>query len=604
MNKLKNKIIIVLFMYSISTTSIVYQNYIFIANLFKKFRAYEWLCKNEKGNSDDDFFLCYEQENSIQFLLTTGFIIQFISGSIGSVLIKITSKKYIAKIGFFFMLIGWILLCVSLYYTKYYIENKIENNFEIISLFFKLSFICLGIGSDNTYLPIIYYINEKYPVKDDIIKSNRLNDKFNKLKNLLRNKNYILISTMSSLAVLSLFVGNVINVTLYYFDFQSNIIIVILIYISLCIVPSFFITNFLEYKEDFYEEYVDIIKNEHKYEEKNDKILNNVDLYKSGNEASYIKKKDYEKNYYNNSPKYNSDNDYEENFDEIYEDNPYKNKEENNDNKICFKKNNHMVTNESNPKINNDIVIYLNNMKNEDKNNEIYEYKNEMINKNKEKNSTMLISRRENIFLKNINFTLLKKHVLSSLYIFIIIEFFIVTFSICFFMFSLFDIYEKNAFGNTLNIYSYFLPSSFIVTLIFGIVADIIGIYNFISFNLILGISLFISILIYYNTYNVLIGYISLIIYFFHQSFYANHMYMYMSTIFRDNNFSILIGIINFFACFGFYLSYKINEYVKYKKESVHLTIITKIMISSYVLIFFFYIIYIKRKICHKLINI
>ncbi|CRG95350.1 transporter, putative [Plasmodium gallinaceum] len=605
-------------MYSISTTSIVYQNYIFIANLFKKHRAYEWLCKNEKGSSDDDFFLCYEQENSIQFLLTSGFIIQFASGSIGSILIKVISKKYVAQIGFFFIFIGWIFLCVSLSYSKYYFEHKIENNFQVVSLFFNLAFICFGLGSDNSYLPIIYYINERYPVKDDIIKSCSLNDKFNKLKNLLRNKNYILISAMSSLAVLSLFVGNVINATLDFFDFENNIIIVVLIYISLCVIPSFLITNFLEYKKNYHEEDSNCIKTEYSHEGKNLNVLKNIKDYKHKNETYFKKKKNCENNSCDNNDKNNFDNNYEENLNSIYKNNSHKNNEENYENKFFLKENNNFLTNENIQKTNNDIVIHLNNFNYEDKNKETYECKKEIMNNSEEnkekiknlnnctteKSSSELTSTKDNISIKNTDFSLLKKQVTSSFFIFIIIEFFIITFSICFFMFSLFDIYEKNAFGNTLNIYSYFLPSSFIITLIFGFVADIIGIYNFITFNLILGISLFSFIFIYYNTYNVMIGYISLIIYFFHQSFYVNHMYIYMSTIFRDNNFSILIGIINSFACCGFYLSYKIYENIKYKKESIYTIITIEMIISLYVIIFLFYLIYVKKKIYHKLIHI
>ncbi|KNG78692.1 hypothetical protein PFMG_04665 [Plasmodium falciparum IGH-CR14] len=245
MKKVKDKTIISLFMYSISTTAIVYQNYIFISNLLKNYRAFEWLCiKNEDDNIvHGDFFVCNEQENYVQFLLILGFIIQFLSGSIGSVLIKIFSKKIIAQAAFIFLFFGWIILGTALSYSKYYVDNNITNKISLCMLFY------------------VFFI----------------------------------------------------------------------------------------------------------------------------------------------------------------------------------------------------------------------------------------------------------------------------------------DIYENNVFGETLNVYSLILPSSFIFTLIFGIIADVINISNFISFNLILGIFVYMLIYFYYTTANVTIGYISLVIYFFHQSFYANHMYMYMSTIFKQENFSILI---------------------------------------------------------------
>lgn len=130
-------------MYSISTTAIVYQNYIFISNLLKNYRAFEWLCiKNEDDNIvHGDFFVCNEQENYVQFLLILGFIIQFLSGSIGSVLIKIFSKKIIAQAAFIFLFFGWIILGTALSYSKYYVDNNITNKISLVSFFLNLSFI-------------------------------------------------------------------------------------------------------------------------------------------------------------------------------------------------------------------------------------------------------------------------------------------------------------------------------------------------------------------------------------------------------------------------------------------------------------------------------
>ncbi|SBT34912.1 transporter, putative [Plasmodium ovale wallikeri] len=189
MGERKNKLTIFLFMYSIATTAIVYQNYIFIANLFKKYRAFEWLYSNEKSR---------EEQN---------------------------------------------------------VEQYMEKMFKRISFFLNVAFMCFGIGSDNSYLPIIYYINERYPVNDEIVetKTNVTEKKLNMLKNILRNKNYILISTMSSLAVLSLFVGNVLIITLNFFEFENNVIVILMIYIIVCIIPSFFISNLLD-KHDHYDE--------------------------------------------------------------------------------------------------------------------------------------------------------------------------------------------------------------------------------------------------------------------------------------------------------------------------------------------------------------
>ncbi|SBS84820.1 transporter, putative [Plasmodium malariae] len=97
--------------------------------------------------------------------------------------------------------------------SAHIIVTDMQKMFQLISLLFNISFICFGIGSDNSYLPIIYYINEIYPVKDNIMeKSNKTEkSKLNTFKTIMRNKNYILISTMSSLAVLSLFVANMLE---------------------------------------------------------------------------------------------------------------------------------------------------------------------------------------------------------------------------------------------------------------------------------------------------------------------------------------------------------------------------------------------------------
>ncbi|KAI4838962.1 major facilitator superfamily-related transporter [Plasmodium brasilianum] len=600
MRKLRSKITIFLFMYSIATTAIVYQNYIFIANIFKKYRAFEWLCKNEKEQRDNDFFLCKEQENYIQFLLVTGLIIQFISGSIGSILIKIFSKKkYISQVAFIFLFIGWTLLSVALHYSKSYMDiyalsaakssyhSDVTNNrhsgarssahiivtdmqkmFQLISLLFNISFICFGIGSDNSYLPIIYYINEIYPVKDNIMeKSNKTEkSKLNTFKTIMRNKNYILISTMSSLAVLSLFVGNVIIITLDFLEFKKNVIVIILVYILICIFPSFFIANMLEYKKN----YVQQTKKEIDEQEYSGKYIHEQEnSYKhicNSDPAKDIAKSIGKEDISSNAVIYivNYEN----------QDNSGKNKNEKLD-KCTPEKNVHFE--EIKTDGGRSTCTYINEKKEEKK-----------VEKKEEKKMKG--------FFKNISCRTLKKQLVSPFYIFIVVEFFIITFSICFFMFSLFDIYENNVFGNTLNIYSLILPSSFIITLIFGIVADVISIYNFISFNLILGILVFALIFIYYKTASVIIGYVSLIIYFFHQSFFANHMYMYMSTVFKEENFSVLIGIINTFASFAFFLSFKIYEHIKYQKHnSTYKEIITQVIFSSYLIVFLFHIFYIKR---------
>ncbi|ANQ07640.1 Uncharacterized protein PCOAH_00020600 [Plasmodium coatneyi] len=496
------KTTIPLFMYSIATTAIVYQNYIFIAFLFKRYRAYEWLCKGESDQMGGDFFVCKEQENYIQFLLVSGLIIQFISGSIGSMLINVLSKKkYVSRVAFSFLFAGWILLSVALSYSKHYMEGYSQigtsgkrsdalgtlwGGFETISLLFNLAFACFGIGSDNSYLPIIYYVNEKYPVEKgektsksgDPTNENGLAESANNggesklgaLRNLLKNKNYILISTMSSLAVLSLFVGNVLLAALNVFEGKNNITVVVALYILVCIVPSFFIANLLDERGE-------------------------------GR---------------------TSDN----------------------------------------------VVI------------------SQQIAPNRE--STQVWGK--------IHLDALKNQVKSPFYQFIVIEFFTITFSICYFMFSLFDIYEHSVFGDTLNIYSLVLPSSFIITLTFGIIADIISIYNFMSFNLVLGISVFSLTWVYYKTTSVFVGYLSLIIYFFHQSFFANHMYMYMSTVFGENNFAVLIGIINAFASVAFFLSFKSFEYIKYHGGPVYSQMLIQIVILSYVLLFLFHVFYIKKK--------
>ncbi|EUD65646.1 hypothetical protein C922_03894 [Plasmodium inui San Antonio 1] len=493
------KATIPLFMYSIATTAIVYQNYIFIAFLFKKYRAYEWLCTGESSQMGGDFFVCKEQENYIQFLLVSGLIIQFISGSVGSILINVLSKKkYVSRVAFAFLFAGWTFLSVALSYSKHYMQgySPIGTNgeivdglgtrrgaFQTISLLFNLAFACFGIGSDNSYLPIIYYVNEKYPVERGErarkggkaegenghtggergptgSANHRGESKLSALKNLLKNKNYILISTMSSLAVLSLFVGNVLLAALNAFEGEkNNITVVVALYILVCIVPSFFIANLLDAREEGTSENVATTQ-------------------------------------------------------------------------LCGK----------------------------------------------------------------IHLDALKNQVKSPFYQFIVIEFFTITFSICYFMFSLFDIYEHSVFGDTLNIYSLVLPSSFIITLTFGIIADIISIYNFIGLNLVLGISVFSLTFVYYKTASVFVGYLSLIIYFFHQSFFANHMYMYMSTVFGENNFAVLIGIINAFASVAFFLSFKSFEYIKYHGGHVHSQVLTQMIILSYVLLFLFHVFYIKRK--------
>ncbi|KMZ86744.1 hypothetical protein PVBG_04402 [Plasmodium vivax Brazil I] len=497
-----------LFMYSIATTAIVYQNYIFIAFLFKKYRAYEWLCRGESDPLGGDFFVCKEQENYIQFLLVSGLIIQFISGSVGSFLINVLpKKKYVSRVAFAFLFAGWTLLSVALSYSKQRMQGYSQTgesggsggsggsgdglgtrrlNFQTISLFFNLAFACFGIGSDNSYLPIIYYVNEKYPVEQgggerNCVGGERGESKLSALRNILKNKNYILISTMSSLAVLSLFVGNALLAALNAFEGENNITVVVALYILACIVPSFFIANLLDGGE--------------------------------------------------------------------------------------------VATNEKIP-TNQEVAA------------------NEKIAPNQQ----IPPNQRTALMCGNIHVEALKNQVKSPFYQFIVVEFFIITFSICYFMFSLFDIYEHSVFGDTLNVYSLVLPSSFIITLTFGIIADIIGIYNFMSFNLLLGISVFSLIWVYYKMKSVFIGYLSLIVYFFHQSFFANHMYMYMSTVFQENNFAVLIGIINAFASVAFFLSFKSFEYIKYHGGPVHSQVLTQVVILSYVLLFLFHVFYIKRK--------
>ncbi|CAD2097548.1 major facilitator superfamily-related transporter, putative [Plasmodium vinckei petteri] len=725
-----------LFMYSIATTAIVYQNYIFIANLFKKYRAFEWLCTDK--NAEGDFFLCVAQENYIHFLLVTGLIIQFISGFIGGILINILSKKrYISKIAFIFLIIGWMLLSISLSYSKYYMDNytrlvilswgssHTQTAFKRISILFNLAFICFGIGSDNSYLPIIYYINERYPIGDNIIKSKleTPEDKLSALRNILRNKNYILISAMSSLAVLSLFVGNVLIIALNKFDSENNVILIISMYVLICIAPSFFISNLLDHKHNYNQNTnnentiknneSNINENENEDDDdddvtsiviSNDDDLNhnvimpsealishnaiitpntvispnvitatnivistatddmlansNTSLLKSdmiGISPGRNGKKKRNSFVHNNSGSNTIIND---SIDASIVGNDFarnKRSESHSSSLNDFYKKKNYTSRLSDPRfeslnspnddientqvhnvINMDIENYIkqneNNitprnkhlntisygksstLKENEKNGETGKIKesgkNEENDKNEEnekvdeKTMKIIIHPSESINneiqkknkLKNINFEIFKKQVVSSCYIFIVIEFFILTFSNCFFMFSLFDIYENSVFGNTLDIYSYILPSSFIITLIFGIVADIISIHNFISFNLILGIIVFILTLIYYQTMSVVVGYMSLIIYFFHQSFFANHMYMYMSTVFKEENFPILIGIVNMWASIAFFMSYKIHEIIKYNKSKIYGKITIVVIITSYMLIFLFHILHIKKK--------
>ncbi|ETB59188.1 hypothetical protein YYC_03438 [Plasmodium yoelii 17X] len=716
MCKLKSKLIVILFMYSIATTAIVYQNYIFIANLFKKYRAFEWLCTNK--SSGGDFFLCIDQENYIHFLLVTGLIIQFMSGFIGGILINILSKKrYISKIAFIFLIIGWMLLSISLSYSKYYMDNytrltilswggsHTQKAFKRISILFNLAFICFGIGSDNSYLPIIYYINERYPIDDNMIKSKleASKSKLSALKNILRNKNYILISAMSSLAVLSLFVGNVLIIALNKFDSENNVILIISMYVLICIAPSFFISNLLDYKNNYNQNMnnTNTIKNNESNINENDNeddvtsivISNDDDMNNNvvissepfishnavitpntvispnvitatnivistatdamiGTSNSSVlntdmisicasrngkkKRKNHMHNSNGNSTIINDDIDIDANENDANgndangngangngaNENDANESHNSNLNEHYKKKNytsrftdsryesltspsddieNTQVLNVINMNIENYIsprnkhlkgVSYAKSLtqkeseKNEEKITKIAIHPSESINKEINKKNK----------LKNINFEIFKKQVISSCYIFIVIEFFILTFSNCFFMFSLFDIYENNVFGNTLDIYSYILPSSFIITLIFGIVADIISIHNFISFNLILGIIVFILTLIYYQTTSVIVGYMSLVIYFFHQSFFANHMYMYMSTIFKEDNFPILIGIINMWASIAFFMSYKSHELIKYSKIKIYGKITVGIIIVSYIIIFLFHLLHIKKK--------
>ncbi|SOS76532.1 transporter, putative [Plasmodium sp. gorilla clade G1] len=580
MKKVKDKTIISLFMYSISTTAIVYQNYIFISNLLKNYRAFEWLCiKNEDDNIvHGDFFVCNEQENYVQFLLILGFIIQFLSGSIGSVLIKIFSKKIIAQAAFIFLFFGWIILGTALSYSKYYVDNNITNKISLVSFFLNLSFIFFGIGSDNSYLPIIYYINDRYPVEDIdkhlyIIENNN-NNKLQKLKYILKNKNYILISTMSSLAVLSLFVGNVINITLKYLPFQNNVILVILTYLALCVIPAFFIANFLDDKTNTH---------------KNDNQLvseDNIQTNQDKNKINYINCVDDINNSSNNIN--NSSN----NSINIQH--------------IQHKLDNINYTEHVNEKTLLTKDLYNSGEKKEKEKNVQAASQNVVLDMGKDEIYEENLKRRKKLFyLKDVDFVVLKDQIKSPLYIFILVEFFLITFSVCYFMFSLFDIYENNVFGETLNVYSLILPSSFIFTLIFGIIADVINISNFISFNLILGIFVYMLIYFYYTTANVTIGYISLVIYFFHQSFYANHMYMYMSTIFKQENFSILIGIINTFASLAFFMSYKIHEFIKIKnKNNVYPKAIAQGLFVSYLVVFFTHIFYIRRKMRYHMISL
>ncbi|SOV10860.1 transporter, putative [Plasmodium sp. gorilla clade G2] len=596
MKNVKDKTIISLFMYSISTTAIVYQNYIFISNLLKNYRAFEWLCiKNEDDNIiNDDFFVCNEQENYVQYLLILGFIIQFLSGSIGSVLIKIFSKKIIAQTAFVFLFFGWIILGTALSYSKYYVDNNIKNKIPLVSFFLNLSFIFFGIGSDNSYLPIIYYINDRYPVEDInknlyTIENNNNNNKLQKLKYILKNKNYILISTMSSLAVLSLFVGNVINITLKYLHFQNNVIIVILTYLALCVIPAFFIANFLDYNPNM---------------NKNDNQLvseDNIQTEEDKNKINYINSVNHINNINDgiNSNNINDGINSNNINDAIISNNSY-----NSINVQHMKQNTHNNFNHTEHV--NEKTLLKNDLNNSgEKNVQAASQNVVVVNMGKDEIYEQNEKRRVKLFnLNDVDFGLLKNQIKSSLYIFIVVEFFLITFSVCYFMFSLFDIYENNVFGDTLNIYSLILPSSFIFTLIFGIIADVINISNFISFNLILGIFVYILIYFYYTTTNVTIGYISLVLYFFHQSFFANHMYMYMSTIFKQDNFSILIGIINTFASLAFFMSYKIHEFIKMKnKNSVYPKAIAQGLFISYVVIFFTHIFYIKRKMRYHIIS-
>ncbi|KEG01052.1 major facilitator superfamily-related transporter, putative [Plasmodium vinckei vinckei] len=734
MHRFKSKLIVMLFMYSIATTAIVYQNYIFIANLFKKYRAFEWLCTDK--NSEGDFFLCVAQENYIHFLLVTGLIIQFISGFIGGILINILSKKrYISKIAFIFLIIGWMLLSISLSYSKYYMDNytkliilslgssHTQIAFKRISILFNLAFICFGIGSDNSYLPIIYYINERYPIDDNIIKSKleASEDKLSALRNILRNKNYILISAMSSLAVLSLFVGNVLIIALNRFDSENNVILIISMYVLICIAPSFFISNLLDHKNNYNQNLNTentIKNNESNINENEDEdaddvtsivISNDDDLNHNvvmpsealishnaiitpntvispnvitatnivistatddmlANSNTSILKSDMigispirngkkkRNSFVHNSSGSNTiindsidvsivSNDFARNkrseshsstLNDFYKKKNYTsrlsdprfetlntpNDDINNTqvhNVINMDIENYIKQNENNITPRNkhlNTISYgkSSTLKENEKDGEIGKIKesgkneendkNEENNKNDDQAMKIIIHPSESLNneiqkknkLKNINFEIFKKQVVSSCYIFIVIEFFILTFSNFFFMLSLFDIYENSVFGNTLDIYSYILPSSFIITLIFGIVADIISIHNFISFNLILGIIVFILTFIYYQTMSVIVGYTSLIIYFFHQSFFANHMYMYMSTVFKEENFPILIGIVNMWASIAFFLSYKIHEILKYNKNKMYGKITVVVIIISYILIFLFHILHIKKK--------
>lgn len=397
--------------------------------------------------------------------------------------------------------------------------------------------------------------------------NNNNNNKLQKLKYILKNKNYILISTMSSLAVLSLFVGNVINITLKYLPFQNNVILVILTYLALCVIPAFFIANFLDDKTNTH---------------KNDNQLvseDNIQTNQDKNKINYINSVDDINNSSNNSI---------------------------NIQHIQHKLDNINYTEHVNEKTLLTKNLYNSGEKKEKEKNVQAASQNVVMDMGKDEIYEEHLKRRKKLFyLKDVDFGVLKDQIKSPLYIFILVEFFLITFSVCYFMFSLFDIYENNVFGETLNVYSLILPSSFIFTLIFGIIADVINISNFISFNLILGIFVYMLIYFYYTTANVTIGYISLVIYFFHQSFYANHMYMYMSTIFKQEIFSILIGIINTFASLAFFMSYKIHEFIKIKnKNNVYPKAIAQGLFVSYLVVFFTHIFYIRRKMRYHMISL
>lgn len=668
-----------LFIYSISTTSIVFQNYIFVVTLFQKHRVYEWKCENGT-TTDSNSFACLQQEKGITLLYIVASVTQYIAGSFGSFLIQLfQNKKYVARIGQTFLLLGWCCLMGALCFSKILLQNVERNGqditqtswpFDIIDVLLFIAFTCFGLGADNVYLPIIYYINENYPYDTQVVKKRegeregkgereeenqqeeeegdeekgekegerkeegedeeeeelkqrkistnseiietqqetstddfkqinneaiknyksikereesqkaplkveKSNFSLERVKVLLKNKNYILLSIMSSVVLLGLIVGTIMNLGVDYFKSDYAVVFVVSLYIFICIIPSMFISNRLQYKvvtgtgSDALQHGLKNDDTQFLYEDTNNYTkYNHIRIMKG--DLLLVKRK---------HSRHSSD-----------------------ENKVVPIGCNISVKQEKAEENNlvSDMCIDIE--KDEGAGigtrAEVGNIKRNIINEqaksdNLENPRKFHIFKKRDIFL-NIDVPLLWNQIRSRHFLFILIEFCIINCSICIFMFGLFDIYSTEQFGNTLDIYSYmYIPACFL-SFAFGVIADVIGIYNFISVNLTFGIAIFLFLKIYVDSYNVIAAISALVFFVLHWSVFANHMYMFMSTVFQDKNFSLLIGIINWFACIGFIAAHFLHAFMKNKGYMLCLRSCAPIIVFIYSLLLIIFCIFIR----------